>query len=184
MALAPLQEAFGVEAVLMTSMQAASGAGYPAVVLDILGNVIPFIAGEEEKVEAETRKMLAAEIPVPLCNRVGRTGTAKRSACARAANRRTTSRKALAAWRPAIADLGLLLGAAISSAPARPGQPPPSAAARSHRGLSAQSGMTVHIGRVRLLGARHQAHVLGTTPSAAPRAAACSTPSWRWRAVI
>ncbi|HEX7597244.1 MAG TPA: aspartate-semialdehyde dehydrogenase, partial [Polyangia bacterium] len=52
MALAPLHEAFGVEAVLMTSMQAISGAGYPGVPsLDILGNVIPFIRNEEPKVE-------------------------------------------------------------------------------------------------------------------------------------
>jgi aspartate-semialdehyde dehydrogenase len=59
MALAPLHAAFGVEAVLMTSMQAVSGAGYPGVsALDILGNVVPYIRGEEEKVEEETRKML------------------------------------------------------------------------------------------------------------------------------
>lgn len=59
MSLAPLEKAFGLAKVLMTSMQAVSGAGYPGVpTLDILGNVIPFIAGEEEKVERETRKLL------------------------------------------------------------------------------------------------------------------------------
>jgi aspartate-semialdehyde dehydrogenase len=59
MSLAPLEKAFGLEKVLMTSMQAVSGAGYPGVpTLDILGNVIPFISGEEEKVERETRKLL------------------------------------------------------------------------------------------------------------------------------
>ena len=59
MSLAPLDKAFGLEKVLMTSMQAVSGAGYPGVpTLDILGNVIPYIAKEEEKVEAETRKLL------------------------------------------------------------------------------------------------------------------------------
>jgi aspartate-semialdehyde dehydrogenase len=43
----------------MTSMQAVSGAGYPGIpTLDILGNVIPYIGGEEEKVERETRKLL------------------------------------------------------------------------------------------------------------------------------
>ncbi len=42
-------------------MQAVSGAGYPGVPsLDILGNVIPFIGGEEEKIETETRKILGA----------------------------------------------------------------------------------------------------------------------------
>jgi aspartate-semialdehyde dehydrogenase len=59
MSLAPLDRAFGLEKVLMTSMQAVSGAGYPGVpTLDILANVIPFIGGEEEKVERETRKLL------------------------------------------------------------------------------------------------------------------------------
>jgi len=59
MSLAPLEKAYGLEKVLMTSMQAVSGAGYPGVpTLDILGNVIPFISGEEEKVERETRKLL------------------------------------------------------------------------------------------------------------------------------
>ena len=59
MSLAPLEKAFGLEKVLMTSMQAVSGAGYPGVpTLDILGNVIPHIPGEEEKVEREARKLL------------------------------------------------------------------------------------------------------------------------------
>lgn len=59
MGLAPLHQAFGIERVFMTSMQAISGAGYPGVAsLDILGNVIPFIRNEEEKVEEETPKML------------------------------------------------------------------------------------------------------------------------------
>lgn len=59
MGLAPLHQAFGIERVFMASMQAISGAGYPGVAsLDILGNVIPFIRNEEEKVEEETPKML------------------------------------------------------------------------------------------------------------------------------
>ena len=59
MSLAPLDKAFGVEKVMMTSMQAVSGAGYPGIpTLDILGNVVPFISGEEEKVERETQKLL------------------------------------------------------------------------------------------------------------------------------
>ncbi len=58
-ALAPLQQRFGLEQVLAVTMQAVSGAGYPGVpALDILGNVIPYIAKEEEKMEAETLKML------------------------------------------------------------------------------------------------------------------------------
>lgn len=58
--LAPLQRAFGLESVIMTSLQAVSGAGRsPGVIgLDIIDNVIPHIAGEEGKVEAEARKIL------------------------------------------------------------------------------------------------------------------------------
>jgi aspartate-semialdehyde dehydrogenase len=59
MSLAPLERAFGLEKVLVTSMQAVSGAGYPGVPsLDILGNVVPHIGGEEEKVEREAHKLL------------------------------------------------------------------------------------------------------------------------------
>ena len=59
MALRPLHDAFGVEAVHVVTMQALSGAGYPGVPsLDIVGNVVPFIPGEEEKMATETRKIL------------------------------------------------------------------------------------------------------------------------------
>jgi aspartate-semialdehyde dehydrogenase len=59
MALAPLHRSFGLEKVMVVTMQAVSGAGYPGVAsLDILGNVIPYIAKEEEKMEEETRKLL------------------------------------------------------------------------------------------------------------------------------
>jgi len=58
--LKPLHDAFGVRAVTMTSLQAVSGAGRQGGVLalDVIDNVIPFIPGEEEKVERETRKIL------------------------------------------------------------------------------------------------------------------------------
>lgn len=57
--LKPLDVAFGVRKVFMTSMQAISGAGYPGVAsLDILDNVVPYIPGEEEKFAQELRKML------------------------------------------------------------------------------------------------------------------------------
>jgi len=81
MALGPLHRAFTVEKVFVATMQAVSGAGYPGVPsLDILGNVIPYIGGEEEKMECETRKILGrfdgegielADFPVSAqCNRV------------------------------------------------------------------------------------------------------------------
>ena len=59
MALAPLHARFGVEAVVATTLQAISGAGYPGVAsLDINDNVLPYIGGEEEKIETETLKIL------------------------------------------------------------------------------------------------------------------------------
>jgi aspartate-semialdehyde dehydrogenase len=59
MALAPLHANFGVTSCVVTTMQALSGAGYPGVAsLDATDNVIPFIGGEEEKIEAETLKLL------------------------------------------------------------------------------------------------------------------------------
>ncbi len=58
MALAPLRQ-FGLSKVTITTLQAISGAGYPGVASwDILGNVIPFIDGEEHKIETETKKIL------------------------------------------------------------------------------------------------------------------------------
>jgi aspartate-semialdehyde dehydrogenase len=57
--LKPLADAFGLEKMFVVTMQAVSGAGYPGVPsLDILGNVVPFINGEEEKMEEEPQKLL------------------------------------------------------------------------------------------------------------------------------
>jgi aspartate-semialdehyde dehydrogenase len=59
--LAPLHRAFGIERLFVSTLQAVSGAGYPGVPsLDIVGNVIPYIGGEEEKLERETRKILGS----------------------------------------------------------------------------------------------------------------------------
>jgi aspartate-semialdehyde dehydrogenase len=58
MGLAPLKQ-FGITRIVTTTMQAISGAGYPGVPsMDIVGNVIPFIGGEEEKIQQETQKIL------------------------------------------------------------------------------------------------------------------------------
>ena len=81
LALAPLHRQFELDAVMAVTMQAVSGAGYPGVAsLDILGNVIPYIAKEEEKMEEETQKLLgslngSSVQPAPFamsaqCNRV------------------------------------------------------------------------------------------------------------------
>ncbi len=59
MALKPLHDSFGLKKVFVTTMQALSGAGYPGVAsLDILDNVVPYIGGEEEKIESESLKLL------------------------------------------------------------------------------------------------------------------------------
>jgi len=77
LSLKPLHHKFGLETIVVSSMQAVSGAGYPGVAsLDIMQNVIPFIRNEEEKVEHETNKILGtlakpAGITVSAsCNRV------------------------------------------------------------------------------------------------------------------
>jgi aspartate-semialdehyde dehydrogenase len=58
MGLGPLKQ-FGITKVLVTTMQAVSGAGYPGVAsMDIIGNVVPFIGGEEPKMEQETQKIM------------------------------------------------------------------------------------------------------------------------------
>jgi aspartate-semialdehyde dehydrogenase len=59
MALKPIEERFGIEQIFVSTMQAVSGAGYPGVAsMDILDNVVPYIGSEEEKMEAETLKLL------------------------------------------------------------------------------------------------------------------------------
>jgi aspartate-semialdehyde dehydrogenase len=81
LALAPIHRDFTLETVMAVTMQAVSGAGYPGVAsLDILGNVVPFIKNEEEKMEEETQKLLGTLnsnhiVPAPFamsaqCNRV------------------------------------------------------------------------------------------------------------------
>jgi aspartate-semialdehyde dehydrogenase len=61
LALKPLHDAYGLRKLSVVTLQAVSGAGYPGVPsLDILGNIVPYIGGEEEKLESETCKMLGA----------------------------------------------------------------------------------------------------------------------------
>ena len=109
MALAPLHTSFGVEAVIATTFQAVSGAGYPGVPsLDILGNVIPFVSGEEPKIETETLKILGRVGPKgvapadfaisALCHRVP-VIDGHLVAMSVKLGRRTTEKEILAAWR-------------------------------------------------------------------------------------
>ena len=109
MALAPLHAAFGLRAVLVTTMQSLSGAGYPGVPsMDALDNVIPFIGGEEEKVAAEPRKMLGrlsggaieqADFLVSAhCNRVS-TREGHLETVSIVLTQKVTPRQAIEAWR-------------------------------------------------------------------------------------
>jgi aspartate-semialdehyde dehydrogenase len=161
MALAPLHAAFGVERVVAATMQAVSGAGYPGVPsLDILGNVVPYIADEEPKIEAELARLLGSYAegrvePAPVragahANRVavehGHTvclsvGFARRPSPGEAV-------EAMRAWRGPAAVSAALAGCpsapcpplAVFDAPDRP-QP--------RRDLMLGGGMAVAVGRVR-----------------------------------
>jgi aspartate-semialdehyde dehydrogenase len=130
MALKPLEERFGIEQIFVTTMQAVSGAGYPGVPsMDILGNVIPYIASEEEKMEAETLKLLGrleGHAVTPLdaritahCNRVavedGHTESVSIK-LGRKLSRRVTREDILAAW----AEFRPLAGQRLPTAPDQP----------------------------------------------------------------
>jgi len=157
MALAPLHEAFGVSKVLVVTMQAVSGAGYPGVPsLDILGNVIPYIADEEPKLEREIAKMLGTvdaeslrpagivvsahtnRVPTEHGHLVCLSVELERPASADDATR------AIAAWRghpdarglPGSPDLPVV----VAADPDRP---------QTRRDVHAGRGMTVTVGRIR-----------------------------------
>jgi aspartate-semialdehyde dehydrogenase len=108
LALAPLHRAFTLEAVTAVTMQAVSGAGYPGVPsLDILGNVIPYIKNEEEKMEEETQKLLGVlngskidPAPFPMsaqCNRVAVEDGHTESVAVRL-KKKASSEEIIAAW--------------------------------------------------------------------------------------
>ena len=156
LALAPLHAKFGVTSCVVTTMQALSGAGYPGVPsLDATDNVIPFIGGEEEKIEAETRKILGtvnqgeildADMRVSAqCNRVNVTDGHMASIRVSLAKKVSIDevREALSSFRSVPQDLQLY------SAPARPvivrdeaDRPQP----RLDR--DAGKGMSVTVGRI------------------------------------
>lgn len=158
MALKPLQQQFGVRKVLVTTMQAISGAGYPGLPsYDILENVIPYISGEEEKMESETRKMLGSwhegqgfsDAPMVVsahCNRVAtREGHLE---CASIELERTASpEEIIAAWEHYLPEPQQLK---LPSAPERAliyrhEQDRP----QTIRDRDAGNGMTVTLGRLR-----------------------------------
>ena len=155
-ALKPLDDAFGVEAVHVVTMQAASGAGYPGVpTLDTLGNVVPFIPGEEDKMAVETRKILGTLGPDGVrdhgvvvsaqCTRVpvldGHTEAV--SVRFRDAPSAEDVAEALRAWRSPLAGLGL---PTAPEHPVRVFDDPRFPQPRRHANLG--GGMTVSVGRI------------------------------------
>ena len=147
--LKPLLDRFGVQRVVMTSMQGVSGAGLsPGVAaLEILDNVIPYIPGEEEKVARETGKILGATFPVSAtCTRAAVT-EAHTEAVTASLGTRASVQEVAAAFRDYGAEF-IALG--LPSAPRRlitvhddPFRPQP----RLDR--DADGGMTTSVGRIR-----------------------------------
>lgn len=153
LALAPLHAAFGVEKVFVSTMQAVSGAGYPGVPsLDILGNVIPHIGGEEEKIEEETRKILGtatSEAPVVVSAHTSRVPTVDGhlEVASIGFGRRVTPEEAIASLA------GYRAGPLVAGLPSSPERPievdlrPDRPQTRFD--LDRGAGMTVTVGRVR-----------------------------------
>jgi aspartate-semialdehyde dehydrogenase len=160
LALAPLHEKFGLETVMAVTMQAISGAGYPGVAsLDILGNVIPFIRNEEEKMEEETKKLLgklngSRIIPGAFamsaqCNRVAVEDGHTESVSIRL-KKKATSEEIIEAWNSYRAEPQELK---LPSAPERPviyleaaDRPQP------RLDIDLGAGMTTAVGRLRPCG--------------------------------
>ncbi len=148
MALAPLRAAFGIRSVVVTTLQALSGAGYPGVAsLDALANVVPFIAGEEEKIAEEPRKILDDTFPISVAvNRVPVRDGHTESVFVKLEKRASLVeiRSAMAGFRGEARDLSL------PSAPARPlivldeaDRPQPA------RDAERENGMAVFVGGLR-----------------------------------
>lgn len=148
MAIKPLHDTFGVQRVHVVTMQALSGAGFPGVAsMDIADNVIPYIGGEEEKLETEPQKILAAPILISAqCNRVSVTDGHLEAVSVKLTRKATLEevKEALRSFRGEPQELRL------PSAPEHPivvldedNRPQP----RLDRGRG--NGMTVTVGRIR-----------------------------------
>ncbi len=134
LALAPIHAAFGIESLFITTLQAVSGAGYPGVAsLDILGNVIPFIKNEEEKLQEEVGKLLGQLAPVDQPDHVAMMDVKLSAHCNRVAvidghtecvsiklKKPATHEQMLAAWANFKPLQGIHEGHALPSAPAQP----------------------------------------------------------------
>ena len=157
LALAPIHERFGITDVFVSTMQAVSGAGYPGVAsLDILGNVIPFINDEEDKLESELRKFLGSLgeseiVSAPMtvsahCNRVPVENGHTVCVSVRLRDRASPGDVAAAVreWRGATVARGL------PSSPERPVEVIDAAdRPQPRRDVQRGGGMTVVVGRIR-----------------------------------
>jgi aspartate-semialdehyde dehydrogenase len=159
LALKPIQDRFGVEQIFATSMQAVSGAGYPGVAsMDILDNVIPYIGNEEEKMEAETLKLLGkldGHVVTPLaarmsasCNRVAVVDGHTVSVSIKL-TKLATRDEILAAW----AEFRPLAGKGLPTAPEQPVQwAPQDDRPQPRLDRNRGNGMAVTVGRLRPCG--------------------------------
>jgi aspartate-semialdehyde dehydrogenase len=160
MALKPIEERFGIEKIFVTTMQAVSGAGYPGVPsMDILGNVVPYIGSEEEKMEAETLKLLGnlnGHVVEPLdaivsaqCNRVAVEDGHTESVSIKLGNkfgRTVTHEDLLAAW----AEFRPLAGQDLPTAPDQPIEwTPENDRPQPRLDRNRGNGMAVTVGRLR-----------------------------------
>ncbi len=171
LALKPIEERFGLAKIFVATMQAISGAGYPGVAsMDILDNVVPYIGSEEEKMEAETLKLLgrlesspasspAGRAVAPLaarisasCNRVpvedGHTESVSIQLGGKL-GRPVTREDILGAW----ADFRPLAGKNLPSAPDQPVEfAPQNDRPQPRLDRNRGRGMTVTVGRLRPCG--------------------------------
>ena len=174
LSVAPLHRAFGIERLVVSTLQAISGAGYPGVPsVDILDNIIPFIGGEEEKIESETLKILGpAGRPASFgvsshCHRVQVMDGHTLAVSVETASRTTPAEatRAMREFRSSLTSLGL---PGLPERPIEvrdePDRPQPKLDRMAGR------GMTVSVGRVRscpVLGLKYVALVHNTIRGAA-----------------
>jgi len=157
LALKPLLDKFGLQSVHVVTLQAISGAGYPGVAsLDILDNVIPYISGEEEKVETEPLKILgkyhegaitALTLPISAhCNRVA-VNDGHTACLSIKLGRKATPEELIQAWE---SFTSLAQELHLPTAPEKPlhyFNEPHFPQPKRHRNLD--KGMAVSIGRLR-----------------------------------
>ena len=159
LALKPIEERFGIEQIFVSTMQAVSGAGYPGVAsMDILGNVVPYIKNEEEKMQEETLKLLGSyeaghvtSLPAKMsahCNRVPVEDGHTESVSIKL-KRPATKDELLTAW----AEFQPLKGQNLPTAPAQPvewiaAEDRPQPRLDKNRGR----GMAASVGRLRPCG--------------------------------